>query len=164
MPVQSFSIIFGASVLLCVTYASADSVRFAYVTTADGEYEVSFSDAGSMREMQGEVEWTATLKFENTVNLTGWAVLELETDDRYSDEVQAYSAGFLEGFTTADVIYMHWYNTMNGFCEGRTEACRSVQDHLDKNRGWVDQMVVDYSDHQPYWHQASVGAVTQSDA
>nr|CAD7576321.1 unnamed protein product [Timema californicum] len=156
---QAFSIIFGASVLLCVTYASADSVRLAYVTTADGEYEVSFSDAGSMREMQGEVDWTATLKFENTVNLTGWAALELETNDRYSDEVQAYSAGFLEGFTTADVIYMHWYNTMNGFCEGRTETCRSVQDHLDKNRDWVDQMVVDYGDHQPYWHQASVGAV-----
>nr|CAD7414835.1 unnamed protein product [Timema poppensis] len=75
MPVQAFSIIFGASVLLCVTYASADSVRFAYVTTADGEYEVSFSDAGSMREMQGEVDWTATLKYENTVNLTGFLVL-----------------------------------------------------------------------------------------
>nr|CAD7459041.1 unnamed protein product [Timema tahoe] len=57
MPVQAVSIIFGAFVLLCVTYASADSVRFAYVTTtADGEYEVSFSDAGSMREMQGEVK------------------------------------------------------------------------------------------------------------
>nr|CAD7431903.1 unnamed protein product [Timema monikensis] len=151
--VQAFSIIFGAYVLLYATYASADSVRFAYVTTADGEYEVSFSDAGSMREMQSEFDWTATLKYENTVNLTGWAVLELETEERYSDEVQAYSAGFLEGFTMADLIYMHWYNTMNGFCEGRTEVCRSVQDHLDKNRGWVDQMVVDYGDHQPYWHQ-----------
>jgi len=37
------------------------------------------------------------INYEQTINKTGWATLSLSTNSDYSDEQQAFAAGFAEG-------------------------------------------------------------------
>lgn len=50
-----------------------------------------------------------------------WAFLELHTSAYCDDEKQAYAAGYLEGYLTRDLIWMHWQNMLKGlvayFCD-----------------------------------------------
>ena len=77
----------------------------------------------------------------------------METNPQNSDVLQAFGAGYVESLLTYDVIYMHWYNTMHGFCTTKLTLCQKVQNHLDKNLDWINDMIANYSDTQPYWHQ-----------
>lgn len=43
-----------------------------------------------------------------------WAFLELHTSTDSCDEKQAYAAGFLEGYLTRDLVWMHWQNMLKG--------------------------------------------------
>ena len=40
----------------------------------------------------------------------GWGVLKIETNPSYSNEIQSYAAGLLEGILTANEIYIHSTN------------------------------------------------------
>ena len=85
--------------------------------------------------------------------LCRWSYLQVETNPQNSDVLQAFGAGYVESLLTYDVIYMHWYNTMHGFCTTKLTLCQKVQNHLDKNLDWINDMIANYSDTQPYWHQ-----------
>ncbi|XP_047119464.1 putative phospholipase B-like 2 [Schistocerca piceifrons] len=107
--------------------------------------------------------YTLRATYDNTINKTGWAFLEMHTNPGFDDETQAFTVGFVEGVTTADLIAMHWTNTMADYCsdsadgpKGRPAACRAVQSFLEKNRAWVDDMVASHSDTDPYWHQVKL--------
>ncbi|XP_021942311.1 putative phospholipase B-like 2 isoform X2 [Zootermopsis nevadensis] len=70
--------------------------------------------------------------------------------------LQAFGAGYVESFLTYDVMYKHWYNTLHDFCGVRRELCRKVQDHLDRNLIWVNDMITNQSNTEPYWHQVNL--------
>ena len=46
----------------------------------------------------------AYARYFNRINQTGWAELEVVTNERQPDDVQAYYAGYLEGYLTAPLI------------------------------------------------------------
>ena len=64
------------------------------------------------------------------MNSTGWALLQLETRDTFSDVVQvdmdrhgeimlllqARAAGYLEGWVTRELLHMQYLNTIVGRC------------------------------------------------
>ncbi|EFC45509.1 predicted protein [Naegleria gruberi] len=50
----------------------------------------------------------AQVHYEQTVNKTGWATLSLSTNPDHSDEEQAFAAGFIEGFTTGELMQEYW--------------------------------------------------------
>lgn len=77
----------------------------------------------------------------------------MKTNPQNSDTLQAFGAGFVESLLTYDVIYMHWYNTIHGVCTTKLALCQKVQTHLDKNLDWINGMIANYSNTQPYWHQ-----------
>lgn len=77
----------------------------------------------------------------------------METNPQKSDLLQAFGAGYVESLLTYDVMYKHWYNTLHNFCGSRQELCQKVQDHLDRNLIWVNQMIANHSNTQSYWHQ-----------
>jgi hypothetical protein len=85
--------------------------------------------------------------------LCRWSYLQVETNPQNSDVSQAFGAGFVESLLTYDVIYMHWYNTIRGVCASKLALCQKVQNHLDKNLDWINDMIANYSNTQPYWHQ-----------
>lgn len=80
----------------------------------------------------------------------------METNPQNSDALQAFGAGIVESLLTYDTIYKHWYNTINGFCATKSTLCQKVQNHLDKNLDWINDMIANHSNTQPYWHQVRV--------
>jgi hypothetical protein len=48
--------------------------------------------------------WTARGACDLGVNETGWAVLRVSSSSSSSDDVQAFAAGFVEGYLTAPLI------------------------------------------------------------
>ena len=63
------------------------------------------------------------------MNSTGWALLQLETRDTFSDVVQVdmdrdvgrsccwcRAAGYLEGWVTRELLHMQYLNTIVGRC------------------------------------------------
>jgi len=47
--------------------------------------------------------------YEDALNQTGWATLDISSNEKSTDLVQAYGAGYLEGHLTANVIQAYWY-------------------------------------------------------
>ncbi|XP_053613573.1 putative phospholipase B-like 2 isoform X2 [Plodia interpunctella] len=90
--------------------------------------------------------------YRNDINSTGWAYLEIHTSDQFSDVKQAYAAGYLEGFLTRDLIWMHWQNMLKGYCYNKTDVCGMIEDFLDKNEDYISSMILKYPD-DPYWYQ-----------
>lgn len=45
---------------------------------------------------------------------SGWTILKVASNEKYSNEEQAYAAGLVEGYLTEDVIYIHSRNVYNG--------------------------------------------------
>ncbi|XP_067010461.2 putative phospholipase B-like 2 [Anabrus simplex] len=93
---------------------------------------------------------------ENAINETGWAFQEIHTFDPYEDVVQAYGAGFVEGYTARHLIYAHFNNMIRAFCDGRIKLCNKIQEYLDTNERWVKEMIANYSSTEPYWHQVKL--------
>uniref|UniRef100_A0A915IWP2 Phospholipase B-like n=1 Tax=Romanomermis culicivorax TaxID=13658 RepID=A0A915IWP2_ROMCU len=50
-----------------------------------------------------------------------WSFLEIETFETYDDKLQAYSAGFGEGFVTKKLIEWHWNNLISGRFECKNQ-------------------------------------------
>ncbi|XP_038207015.1 putative phospholipase B-like 2 [Zerene cesonia] len=97
----------------------------------------------------------ARATYSNEINSTGWAFLELHTTPDSSDEKQAYAAGFLEGYLTRDLIWMHWQNMLKGYCYNKTDVCGLIEDYVDKNEEYLADMINSYPD-DPYWYQVKL--------
>jgi hypothetical protein len=88
-----------------------------------------------------------------------WGYLQVETNPQNSDVLQAFGAGYVESLLTYDIIYMHWYNTIHGICATKLTLCDKVQNHLDKNLDWINDMIANHSNKEPYWHQVRLFVV-----
>ncbi|KAG9487096.1 hypothetical protein GDO78_007134 [Eleutherodactylus coqui] len=98
------------------------------------------------------VAW-ATLK--DTILENGWAVLELQSNEQYNDSIQAYAAGVAEAAVTQRLMYMHWMNTMVGYCgpyKYETPYCERLRNYLEANLAWMQEQMEKEQD-QEYWHQ-----------
>ncbi|CAH2044861.1 unnamed protein product, partial [Iphiclides podalirius] len=97
----------------------------------------------------------ARATYKNEINQTGWAFLEVHTSQDCSDEKQAFAAGFIEGFLTRDLIWMHWQNMLKGYCYNKTVLCGLIEEFLDKNEEYIARMVKD-NQLDPYWYQVKL--------
>ncbi|XP_073486321.1 putative phospholipase B-like 2 [Aquarana catesbeiana] len=98
------------------------------------------------------VAWAALT---DTIDDNGWAVLEVQSNDQYNDSIQAYAAGVAEAAVSQRLIYMHWMNTMFGYCgpyKYQTPYCEHLRDYLAANLAWMQEQMELYQD-QDYWHQ-----------
>ncbi|XP_072929615.1 putative phospholipase B-like 2 isoform X3 [Epargyreus clarus] len=94
----------------------------------------------------------AKATYSNEINKTGWAYLEVHTSADSSDEQQAYAAGYLEGFLTRDLIWMHWQNMLKGYCYNKTEICGLIEEFVDTNEDYIATMIRE-NPIDPYWYQ-----------
>ena len=72
--------------------------------------------------------------------------------DKVSDEEMAYIAGYAEGASTADLIYMMYMNTMSGFCESPSNFCDKLNNFLTQNLNFMREKIQQNPD-SAYWHQ-----------
>ncbi|KAM7034381.1 putative phospholipase B-like 2 [Acridotheres tristis] len=85
----------------------------------------------------------------------GWAFLEVATNASYNDSLQAYAAGLAEAAVTEQLMYMHWMNTMVGYCgpfKYESEYCQKLRNYLEANLAWMEEQMAKGQDTE-YWHQ-----------
>ncbi|NWI02128.1 PLBLB protein, partial [Tichodroma muraria] len=84
-----------------------------------------------------------------------WAFLEVTTNASYNDSLQAYAAGLAEAAVTEQLMYMHWMNTMVGYCgpfKYESEYCQKLRNYLETNLAWMEEQMAKGQDPE-YWHQ-----------
>ena len=80
--------------------------------------------------------------FEDTLNVTGWGVLDVKTDGQNADAVQAYAAGFVEGLLTAPRIYEHYLNLWQVvFGKYNQSEVELVKDWMRRQDQWTRRQV-----------------------
>ncbi|KAI5716054.1 hypothetical protein M8J76_000111 [Diaphorina citri] len=91
--------------------------------------------------------------YQPDISKTGWATLEIETQETYSDTIQACAAGMLEGALSWQMIQHHWQNTIQKTCNGRQEFCARTRDYLRENMETVRKTAERFDTIDPFWHQ-----------
>ena len=57
---------------------------------------------------------------------------------------------------TADVLFMYWQNTVDGYCDGKEAVCGAVRDFVRANTAWVRRKVARLRGTNPYWHHVGL--------
>ncbi|XP_075023385.1 putative phospholipase B-like 2 isoform X5 [Calonectris borealis] len=117
--------------------------------------------SGRLRVLPGRrsaaVAWAS---LDDRIPAVGWAFLEVATNASYSDSLQAYAAGLAEAAVSEQLMYMHWMNTVVGYCgpfKYESEYCEKLRSYLEANLGWMEEQMGKGEDPE-YWHQpAAVG-------
>lgn len=79
--------------------------------------------------------------------------MEIETAELYPDTVQVHAAGLLEGSLSWQLIYYHWKNTVENFCEDKQDFCEQARIILDQNTANVREKAKALDSLDPFWHQ-----------
>jgi len=87
--------------------------------------------------------------FNDTLSLSGWGVLKIQTNPQYGDNMQMYAAGYLEGALTSERIYQNYQNIYNTFF-GTTPPSDKLYQFLKDQDNWVRSMIKDHKD-KPHW-------------
>jgi hypothetical protein len=107
------------------------------------------------------VKGTAFAKYIPSLNTTGWDILRLGTNSLYSDDIQSYAAGFLEGVLTCSQIELHYVN-MNSYTwynETNKAMPAHVSQFFENQRQWMQEETQKYSSDDHYWNL--VGTINQ---
>lgn len=94
---------------------------------------------------------TAMAVFEDSLNVTGWGILNVKTSAKFSDLQQGYAAGFAEGVLTAPRIWEHFLNMRWVFFQNEEPDHRLI-DFFNAQDAWTrNQTASNPSD--PFWQQ-----------
>jgi hypothetical protein len=140
-----------ASPLLPHPHPTDDTTVTATAFIKDGDVTVQ---AGLQ---DGGVAW---VEFSHSLNTTGWSVLNIRTSGKFSDNDQAYAAGFLEGLVSA----MDIYNTQDNLFRitfpntNRSDVPDAVRQFLNDQEAWALDMVK-ANTNDAFWRQ--IGYIMQ---
>ncbi|KAG9354467.1 hypothetical protein JZ751_001177 [Albula glossodonta] len=84
-----------------------------------------------------------------------WAYLEVKTNGKYNDSLQAYAAGAVEAAVSSQLVYKHWMNTMMGYCgpfKYEIGYCQRLRNYILANLQWMEQQMNKGEDLE-YWYQ-----------
>eukprot|EP00762_Andalucia_godoyi_P002199 ANDGO_07625.mRNA.1 Phospholipase B-like protein B len=101
----------------------------------------------------------AILSVSDAIASDGWMYLNLTSNSAFADDVQAYGAGYVEGYVTAKRIHMHFENVLaDNFGSNVTTIPEDVIDWFDQQMHWTDSMVAAHKN-DAYWQL--VGSIAQ---
>ncbi len=84
-----------------------------------------------------------------------WAILELESNEKYLDKIQAFAAGMLEGTLSWLHIYWHWTNTIEQPCIHKEQFCDNIRNFLLNNTANIRKKAERNDKIDPFWHQVA---------
>lgn len=96
--------------------------------------------------------------YNNTLNATGWGVLEIKANCRHqcNNSVAMYAAGFLEGIFTARQIWQHYQNVKLFFIKkGEEEIEARFRKFFASQDQWIRVMITKYGTSDIYWRHVS---------
>ncbi|KAL4446161.1 hypothetical protein ABPG74_021700 [Tetrahymena malaccensis] len=89
--------------------------------------------------------------YTNALNTTGWTILSIETNGKFSDRDQLYHAGYLEGYLTYDLINYAYYNFLNTVLNGQ-ELNELQQQFVTNQTQWIEGQLQQHNQtSQGYW-------------
>lgn len=139
-----FLVLFAA---LCALTHSAE-VQYSCI---DLNGEVKQCPANSRPTSFGDT-LVAFAKYAKRINETGWDELELVSNGHLDDDVQAYYAGYLEGFLTAPLIKSLRRNMLR---EETKQWCPKLRQFITANLKQTVAQVHQKAD-DPYWHEVGL--------
>ena len=98
---------------------SSEKIEARITLSNTGEWTIYTSD------FKEEYLYVATAYYENTLQSKGFDLLAISTNSKFSDEIQAEAAGYLEGVLTKDIIYNHYLNLKDYFDYNVEEQVKS---------------------------------------
>ncbi|KAK2850385.1 hypothetical protein Q7C36_009168 [Tachysurus vachellii] len=109
---------------------------------------------GKLQLKEGiQTDSVASANLTDDIVNTGWSYLEVVTNAKYNDTLQAYAAGVVEGVITSQLIYKHWTNTLMGYCGSYDQGyCKRLKEYITANLQWVEEQIAKATE-SPYWHQ-----------
>eukprot|EP01088_Endostelium_zonatum_P015714 TRINITY_DN397_c0_g1_i1.p1 TRINITY_DN397_c0_g1~~TRINITY_DN397_c0_g1_i1.p1 ORF type:complete len:560 (-),score=127.86 TRINITY_DN397_c0_g1_i1:24-1652(-) len=136
--------------VLCCTVLSVLSAGYhtVYFNPSNGNYSVQ-----NGMDRENGVAWA---EYSNEVNQTGWGRFNLESSELYQDAVQAYGAGYLEGYVTYEVIWYSWYNTYVNSFKGSMSPPEVLKKWFTSNIAWVSANANILKKRDPYWAQVEL--------
>ncbi|GIY39257.1 putative phospholipase B-like 2 [Caerostris darwini] len=93
--------------------------------------------------------------FNDEIFQTGWSYLEIKSNALYHDPIQAYAAGLVEGYLTADLLKKHWYNIADDYCTNEESYCKRLKAFLQKNVDFINDNVFK-REFDVYWHHVAL--------
>ncbi|XP_040272557.1 putative phospholipase B-like 2 isoform X2 [Bufo bufo] len=142
-----------AARFMLLLVALAPSVGWAQNSEVSVVLDETTGKLSTVPERRADAVAWAVLK--DAIQDNGWAILELESNAKYNDSIQAYAAGMAEAAVTQRLIYMHWMNTMVGYCgpyKYQTPYCERLKNYLEANLAWMQEQIETEQD-QDYWQQ-----------
>jgi len=135
----------------------SETIKASLLWTKENGFQVRHNELSLSEDT---VAWAT---FKNEINQTGWTYLEVKTSGKFEDSIQAYAAGYLEAYLTADLIHLYWRNIGEKYChpEGMEEICNRMKEFVKENTKWYESMVaikwpvVDQTC-DPYWHHVQL--------
>lgn len=127
------------AVVASAAYGIAAGVRM-------GEESISvYVDAGKYTVKRGVLDSAhavAWATFEDSLNETGWGVLNIRTSALFTDVEQHHAAGIAEGVLTAHQIHPTYENNRAFTFHGK-EPSEAVTNFMTEQEAWTNMMAAD---------------------
>ncbi|KAF4086684.1 hypothetical protein AMELA_G00087190 [Ameiurus melas] len=135
--------------LVCILFVCVISPADTHLHSAVFNHQ-----SGKLQLKEGfQTDFVAFANFTDDIVNTGWSYLEVVTNGKYNDTLQAYAAGVVEGVVTSQLIYKHWMNTLMGYCDPNDPGyCQHLKEYITTNLQWVEEQI-EKATESPYWHQ-----------
>eukprot|EP01012_Entosiphon_sulcatum_P050606 TRINITY_DN69491_c0_g1_i1.p1 TRINITY_DN69491_c0_g1~~TRINITY_DN69491_c0_g1_i1.p1 ORF type:complete len:546 (+),score=119.16 TRINITY_DN69491_c0_g1_i1:26-1663(+) len=104
----------------------------------------------------------AWARFEDTLNVTGWGILNIKTNGQFSDAQQAYAAGLAEGVLTAGRIYEQYLNIYATTFGPASPPSANLTAFLDAQDAWTRSSIAQNPTDQYWMHVHNI--IQQFDA
>lgn len=140
-----------AILALAAAVSAADSSLNSNATVFYSPWSGSFSLSVGVLDKEKGVAWAT---FEDTLNVTGWGVLNVETkfasNSMVTDPNRMYYAGVLEGCLTGVRIHQHLQSMKTYFFQNGPVPS-DVLDFLNTQNSWTDTQVKEKASTSRYW-------------
>ncbi|XP_077535671.1 putative phospholipase B-like 2 isoform X2 [Haemaphysalis longicornis] len=149
-------------VLLCSVWAAsaaAGPCRSAWAAVKAGSQEIIITEGeppDSAALSGSGTEAVAWGHFQDAIEETGWAFLQVGSNSQTPDEIQAYAAGAIEGYLSRDLMEYHWENVFGRYCDNQTEYCDRVEAFIRKNLEYSLSQEEKLSSTDPYWNMVKL--------
>lgn len=151
----AFFVVLVAVVVLGVVAAPPS---FPPVINSGAQYSAQFDANGDWIVVEGcSSSSIACATLTDNYLTTGWYVLDLSTASSFSDDIQSYGAGYLEGVLTQPLIWDAWTNFANGTTYNFTAP---FYDFMKNNDHWVRTTAASYLKDERKRREASSTEVT----
>lgn len=123
------------------------------VATGELSLHVVCSGVRSCEAREGWAEGGAAAwgTFNDTLQATGWTTLTVFANESAPSDLQAYAAGYLEAYATAERIWQHHANLVGGlFSDSKGTVPEAIRDFIEANDAWV-RGHASVSSSDPYW-------------